>query len=73
MASAKKWDNSKQKTILPALLWGKLVDYYVEQSEEFRATLSVVKKALMKKSGLIKDSMSVGGFISQGTKQHRFC
>ena len=60
VASAKEWDESKQKTILPALLRGKLVDYYVELSEKSRASLGAVKKALLEKSGLAKDSLSAG-------------
>jgi len=57
VASAKGWDETKQKTIVPALLWGKLVDCYVELGEESSASLSLVKKALMEKSG---DSLSAG-------------
>jgi len=60
VASAKGWDENKQKTILPALLRGKLVDYYVDLSEESRASLNAIKKALMEKSGLAKDSLSAG-------------
>ena len=51
---------ANRRWILPALLRGKLVDYYVELSDESQASLSGVKKVLMEKLGLVKDSLSAG-------------
>ena len=57
VASAKEWDAAKQKSVLPTLLRGKLVDYFVELSDETKADLSAVKWALMEKAGLVKDPL----------------
>ena len=47
------------------------MDYYVELSDESRASLSGVKKALMEKLGLVKDSLSAGCLLSLRTKECR--
>ena len=60
VASAKEWNEAKQKSVLPTLLRGKLVDYFVELSDETKADLQAVKQALMKKAGLVKDPLLAG-------------
>ena len=58
VAAAKKWDNAKQLAIVPALLRGKLVDFFVELSEEECADMQTLKKALSAKAGLARDPLS---------------
>ena len=55
VATAKEWSPEKKAKVLPTLLQGKLVDIYIDLNDETKATLAEVKKALMKKAGLIKD------------------
>ena len=66
VASAKEWDESKQKLILPTLLRGKLVDVYVQLNETACANLGNVKKALMEGVGIARDPLTAGQeFMSQ--------
>ena len=52
--------------ILPTLLPGKLVDYYVELDEAIKASMKLLKTALMTRAGLIKDPLTAGKiFISR--------
>ena len=44
----------------PTLLWGKLVDYYMETDEETRDDLGRLKALLMTKAGLVRDSLAPG-------------
>ena len=60
VAAAKDWNAAKRATVLPTLLRGKLVDIYIELSEETRGDLAEVKKALMSKAGLTKDPLVAG-------------
>ena len=60
VATAKEWNEAKQKSILPTLLCGKLVDYYIDLSDETKGSLSAVKKAFMERSGLIRDALMAG-------------
>lgn len=60
VAAAKEWNVRKKATVLPTLLRGKLVDFYIELSEETRADLAELKKALMNKAGLLKDPLMAG-------------
>ena len=57
VSAAKEWNADKQKVILPTLLRGKLLDYYVECNEETRGNLARLKVSLMKKAGLVRDSL----------------
>ena len=71
VAAAKKWNEGKRATVLPTLLRGKLVDIYIELSEETRANLAEVKKALMSKAGLTKDPLVAGKeFITHIQQDH---
>ena len=60
VAAAKDWNTAKRATMLPTLLRGKLVDIYIKLSEEIRGDLVEVKKAVMSKAGLTKDSLVAG-------------
>ena len=60
VASAKGWEAAKQKLILPTLLRGKLVDIYMGLGDDTRGDLKLLKKALMKHAGLVRDPLSAG-------------
>ena len=57
VAAAKEWNTTKQATVLPTLLYGMLVDIYIELSDTIRADLAEVKKVLMSKAELTKDPL----------------
>ena len=66
VSTAKEWNTEKQVMILPTLLRGKLVDYYVELDEAIKASMKLLKTALMTRAGLIKDPLTAGKiFISR--------
>ena len=66
VASAKEWDEAKQKLILPTLLRGKLVDAYVLLNETARSSLGNIKKALMEGVGISRDPLTTGqAFMSR--------
>ena len=66
VSTAKEWNTEKQVMILPTLLRGKLVDYYVELDEAIKACMKLLKTALMTRAGLIKDPLTAGKiFISR--------
>ncbi|KAL5488633.1 hypothetical protein EMCRGX_G017606 [Ephydatia muelleri] len=54
-ATAKQWQEEKQLQILPTLLRGNLVDYYMDLSEEENESLEGLKQALERKAGIKKD------------------
>ena len=60
VAPAKDWNVAKRAMVLPTLLQGKLVDIYIELSEDTRGNLAEVKKVLMSKAGLTKDTLVAG-------------
>ena len=60
VAAAKQWDEEKQVAILPTLLRGKLIDYYVELDTDQKGNLRVLKAALMTKAGLSQDPLTAG-------------
>ena len=58
--------NEILRIILPTLLRGKLVDYYVDLDATTKADLNLLKAALMKKAGLTQDPLTAGKlFISR--------
>ena len=70
VASAKEWNDTKKKLILPTLLRGKLVDVYIALDEETRGDLPNTKTALMQSAGVLRDPLTAGqAFMSrrQGT------
>ena len=60
VSTAKEWNTEKPVMILPTLLHGKLVDYYVELDEAIKASMKLLKTALMTRAGLIKDPLTAG-------------
>ena len=65
VAAAKQWEDAKQVTILPTLLRGKLIDYYVELDTGQRGSLKSLQTALMTKAGLLQDPLTAGHAFSE--------
>ena len=60
VAIAKEWNAEKKVKVLLTLLHGKLVDIYITLDEDTKTDLAEVKKALIKRAGLIKDPLVSG-------------
>ena len=60
VATVKEWNPKKRDKVLPTLLCGKLIDIYISLNNEITADLADVRKALMKKAGLVKDPLVAG-------------
>ena len=58
VAKAKEWDDGKQLSILPTLLRGKLIDYYIDLPEDIKGDLKKLRDTLQEKAGLAKDPFS---------------
>ena len=46
VAVAKEWDAAKQLAVMPTLLRGKLIDFYVELDDATKKDLKLLKAAL---------------------------
>lgn len=57
VATAKTWDAAKQLTVVPTLLCGKLIDHYLDLTDEEKKDLKSLKSALHQKAGLKKDPL----------------
>ena len=58
VANAKEWNTDRRKVVLPTLLRGKLVEYYMEADEATRGDLAELKTFLMTKVGLVRDPLT---------------
>ena len=58
VAVANKWDNGRELAILPALLRGKLQDFYITLGDSEKKDLSTLKKSLRDRAGLTKDPLT---------------
>ena len=57
VAAAKEWSANKQLTVIPTLLRGILIDYYVELDNATKNDLVLLKVALLDKSGKKEDPL----------------
>ena len=57
VAAAKEWNADKQLTVIPTLLRGKLIDYYVKLDDATKNDLALLKAALLDKSGKKEDPL----------------
>ena len=55
-ATVKKWGEDKQLAIIPTLLHGRLVDYYIDLEEE-KVSIQELVKSLKKRVGLMKSGI----------------
>ena len=51
VATAKEWDEAKQLAVIPALLRGKLIDYYVDLNDTTKGDLKLLRAALEERAG----------------------
>ena len=57
-AVAKEWNAAKQLSVVPALLRGKLLDYYIQLDDSEKTTMKALKAALLTRSGIAKEPLS---------------
>ena len=48
VAKAKEWNDARQLTVIPTLLRGKLLDYFLDLSEEEKSSMGALRTALIK-------------------------
>ena len=65
VAAAKEWNANKQLTVIPTLLRGKLIDYYVELEDATKNDLALLKVALLDKSGKKEDPLVASRCFNQ--------
>ena len=65
-AVAKEWNAAKQLSVVPALLRGKLLDYYVQLEDSEKSSMKALKAALMTRSGIAKDRTSISSQTVHG-------
>ena len=52
IAAAKRWDEAKQLSVLPTLLRGPLIDFYVSLTAAQKADVKTLRDALAAKAGI---------------------
>ena len=65
VAAAKEWSANKQLTVIPTLLRGKLIDYYVKLEDATKNDLALLKAALLDKSGKKEDPLVASRCFNQ--------
>ena len=70
-AVAKQWQADKQLLILPTLLRGNLVDYYMDLGEDEKRSLEDVKQALERKAGIKKDPILAARYFNSRYQDDR--
>ena len=65
VATAKGWDAAKQLAVIPTLLRGKLIDYYVELPNDTKSDLGCLKAALQDRAGVKVDALVASKFFTQ--------
>ena len=70
-AVAKQWQAEKQLLILPTLLRGNLVDYYMDLGEDEKRSLEDVKQALERKAGIKKDPVVAARYFNSRYQDDR--
>ena len=58
VAAAKGWDEGRQLVIIPTLLRGKLLDFYLDLKDTEKNTLQAVKDNLVKRTELKKNALA---------------
>eukprot|EP00731_Ephydatia_muelleri_P005848 Em0003g96a len=59
IATANQWNEEKKLAVIPALLRGKLLDFYAVLTSEERSDLVTMKKALSDRAGVTKDPLNI--------------
>ena len=71
VASAKEWNGERKKLVLPTLLCGKLVEYYVDADKMTHGNFANLKTFLMIKVGLVRDPLMSGQLFMSHSQQPR--
>lgn len=71
IATAKGWDEARQLVVIPTLLKGNLLDYYMDLGVDEKADVSTLKKSLMEKAGLKKDPFEAAREFQFRTQGHQ--
>ena len=65
VAAAQKWDANKQLTVIPTLLRGKLIDYYIQLDNGTKTDLALLKAALQEMAGKKEDPLMASRSFNQ--------
>ena len=65
VAVAKEWNAAKQLAVIPALLRGKLINYYIELDDETKKDLKLLRAALEERAGKKEDPLVASKTFSQ--------
>ena len=57
VAAAKEWNANKQLAVIPTLLRGRLIDYYVKLDDETKGDLRLLKVVLQERAGMKEDPL----------------
>lgn len=57
VAKAKEWNDARQLTVIPTLLRGKLLDYFLDLSEDEKSSMGALRTALVERAGLSADPL----------------
>ena len=70
VAAAQEWNAKKQLTVIPTLLRGKLIDYYVEFDDAIKNDLALLKAALQERAGKKEDPLVASRRFNQRNQGH---
>ncbi|XP_065900992.1 uncharacterized protein [Dysidea avara] len=69
VATTKEWDAAKQLAVIPALLRGKLIDYYVDFDDTIKGDLKLLRAALEERAGKREDPLAASRSFSQRSQR----
>ena len=65
VATAKGWDAARQLAVIPTLLRGKLINYYVKLPDDTKSDLGCLKAALQDRAGVKADALVASKLFTQ--------
>ena len=68
VATVKEWNAAKQLTVIPTLLRGKLIDYYVELEDDIKSDVKLLKAALEERAGKKEDPLIASKSFNQRSR-----
>eukprot|EP00731_Ephydatia_muelleri_P012792 Em0007g102a len=72
IAAANKWENGKVLAVLPALLRGKLLDFYAALEDSEKIDLITLKQALAERAGLTKSPFIAAKLFGERRRRKGF-
>ena len=70
VATAKEWNSNTQLAVIPTLLRGKLIDYYVKLDNDIKGDLALLKDALQEQVGTKEDPLLASRNFNQQAQGH---